>query len=226
MRSTAWVLKLYLDFFGDTIIETTSDVFGLNVYGSIKNDDTLALVVINKNLDSAYTATINLHGFISNDTMQVWDITNDTTLTAPLNGTKGIIYRGKYSGDSTGFTYTFPKASVPTIWITPKTSRVEEIEGSKFKIQSLEAYPNPSRSGEIIIRYSVNDYTTNDLRLTIHDIAGRLIRTFTINDSRITIHEITWDRKDNNKKRVANGIYFCRLEAGGKVLTKKMCLVR
>jgi hypothetical protein len=83
MRMSAWVLKLYLDFFGDTLIKTTSDVFGFNAYASMKDNDTLAIIVINKDLDSAYTATINLHGFVSNDTMEVWNITYDTTLQLP-----------------------------------------------------------------------------------------------------------------------------------------------
>ncbi len=224
LRMPAYVLKLYLDFFGNTLIKTTSDVFGLNAYGSIR-DDTLAIVVINKSLDSAYTTTINLHGFMSNDTMRVWNITNDTILLAPWNGTKGIMYRGKYSGDSTSFTYTFPKASVSALWIAPKAEGIEE--DSRFKITDyrLEVYPNPFTQ-KTVIEFRVKSSELKDLQLQIYNLAGRLVKSFSITNYQSPINSIIWDRKDNDKKRVASGVYFCRLEASGEMLTKKMCLVR
>ena len=133
LRTPAWVLKMYLDYFGAILIETTSDAddngLGLEAYGSIRNSNTLALIVINKDLDSDHTATIDLHDFISDGVIQVWDIRNDTTLTAPWNGTKGIIDRGVFTGDSTHFVYTFPKASVTALWIGSSEAVQGDVNG-------------------------------------------------------------------------------------------------
>lgn len=221
MRSSAWVLKLYLDFFGDTLIKTTSDVFGFNVYGSIKNSDTLALVVINKNLDSAYAATINLFGFTSNDTMEVWDITNDTILAAPFNGTKGIIYRGRYCGDSTSFTYTFPKSSVTAIWIVPKETGVED--SARFRVQNakLEIYPNLLVHSSTI-RYSIT--IPAHIELKIYSVTGQLVKTLVDKKQEAGTHTVHWFGKDDRGKDVSSGIYFCRLKAMGYAEVKK-CVV-
>ena len=219
MRAASWVLKLYKDFFGNTLIKTTSDVFGLNAYGSMRAGDTLSIVVINKNLDSAYTATINLYGFVSNDSMQVWDITNDTTLAAPWNGTKGITYQGKYIGDSTSFTYTFPKASVTMLWIEPKEVGVKEVKSSKLKIKSLKVYPNPFAL-PTTIRYSI----TRDchVELKIYNISGQVVITLVDGPKKVGIHKVRWDGKDDKGRNVVSGVYFCQFKVDDFISTKKV----
>ena len=223
MRAACWVLKLYLDCFGDTLIKTTSDVFGLNVYGSTR-DDTLAIVVINKSLDSACTATINLQGFMSNDTIQAWDITNDTILAAPWNGTKGIIYRGKYSGDSTTFTYTFPKASVTMLWIEPKESGVEEIQSQEFKLQGLEVFPNPFNS-TTSIRYLVS--SPEHVELKIYNLMGQSVKTLMNGQQKVGTYSITWDNRNDKNRLMPSGIYFCKLKIGNKFSqTNKLLILK
>jgi len=239
MRAACWVLKLYLDFFGDTFINTTSDVFGLNVYGSVRNDDTLALVVINKNLDSAYTATINLHGFVSNDTMEIWDITNDTVLAAPWNGTKGIIYRGKYSGDSTTFTYTFPKASVTALLIASKSMGIEENTSCKVENIRLEAYPNPFNSScAITVSYSAgvagNSVSTegkqrNEMTLKVYDLRGNVVWEWSPDrDNRHReMSPISRTFIWQPDKTSASGIYLIRATTqDGQTITKRIVYLK
>ncbi len=65
---------------------------------------------------------------------------------------------------------------------------------------------------------------THDSRLTIHDIAGRVIRTFLHTDIETT-HEIVWDGTDSSGKRAMAGIYFCKLEVGEFKAMKKLILL-
>ncbi len=106
---------------------------------------------------------------------------------------------------------------------------VEETQSSKLKTQSLKVYPNPFNQ-RTVIRYSLfvirDDYTSNDLRLTIHDISGRLIREFPINDSQLTTHEVTWDGRDKSGKKVSSGIYFCVLETPDFKQIKKLVIFK
>jgi hypothetical protein len=223
LRMPAHVLKLYLNFFGDTAIKTTSDVFGLNVYGSIKGNDTLSIIVVNKNLDSTYTAIINLHGFVSNDTIKVWDITNDTTLAAPWNGTKGIIYRGKYSGDSTTFIYTFPKTSVTSLIISPKSSAIEENVGQSFSFAKIQISPTPFIS-LTSIKYSIAG--TGNVELKIYNLAGELVRTLVDGQQKAGNYTISYDGKDDRGKFLPSGIYFIKLKTGNFAQTRKLLLLR
>ncbi|MDI6840327.1 MAG: C25 family cysteine peptidase [bacterium] len=97
--------------------------------------------------------------------------------------------------------------------------------------------PNPFRQ-KTVIRYSClpsgtvlnenrNDYTISDLRLTIYDLSGRLVRTFSINQStNQLINSVVWDGRDNQNKKVSSGVYFYRLEVGDYRLTKKLILLK
>jgi hypothetical protein len=57
------------------------------------------------------------------------------------------------------------------------------------------------------------------VKLGIYDMAGRLVREF-------RMHDITWDGKGLDGKPVSAGVYFCRLVAGNKVMTRKVVLAR
>jgi len=65
------------------------------------------------------------------------------------------------------------------------------------------------------------------VRLTVHDVAGRRIRTLvageTVGAGR---HDIVWNGRDETGRAVATGVYYCRLEAGGRVDTRRMALVK
>ena len=78
--------------------------------------------------------------------------------------------------------------------------------------------------------YSAITYTTTSpgkVSVKVYDGTGRLVKTL-VNRS----HEpagtktVFWNAKDDGSRTVANGIYFVRLEAQGRVDTHKMILVK
>jgi YVTN family beta-propeller protein len=64
------------------------------------------------------------------------------------------------------------------------------------------------------------------VRLTIYDVTGRLVCRLI--DKRLPAdnYEISWDGTNSGGRRVASGVYFCRLEAGKSTATRKMVLLR
>lgn len=62
--------------------------------------------------------------------------------------------------------------------------------------------------------------------LTVHDVAGRKVRTLV--DGRLDAgpHTAAWDGRDSRGHRVAPGIYFCRLEVAGESVARKMVVLR
>jgi hypothetical protein len=227
MRSSAWVMKLFNEKFGSTVVEATCDQvsggYGLEVYASRYDDWTLSLMVINKNLDSSYTALIDLTGYMSDGTADVWQIVNDMPINAPWNGTSGITYQGEIAGSSQSFSYTFPKASVTCIWINPDPQGVSD---QNF-LQSvyIAVAPNPS-TGSVTFRYSLQE--SSEARIDIFNIAGRLVQSLDCSlSSGEGFHSEVWDRRNSNGAVVPAGIYLARLtvnNSGVREITKLMLL--
>jgi len=62
--------------------------------------------------------------------------------------------------------------------------------------------------------------------LTIHDVAGRVVRRLV--DARLVAgpHAAAWDGTDESGREVASGVYFARLDAGVVTASTKMVLIR
>ncbi len=137
------------------------------------------------------------------------------TIPDAFDGKGYIQYKVKFSSPTQDSTPVFKHIGI-NYFPSPATEEV----GTRHSI-SLQVYPNPFTQ-KTSIRYSLNkNLTINDLRLTIHDIAGRLIREFPITDSRLPIHEITWDAR-----KVPSGVYFAKFTDGEHNETKKLVILR
>jgi hypothetical protein len=64
------------------------------------------------------------------------------------------------------------------------------------------------------------------VRLRVFGVDGRLVRTLI--DGRMTAgsHDVIWDGRSDSGRLVASGTYFCRIEAGADVQTRKMSLMK
>jgi hypothetical protein len=82
--------------------------------------------------------------------------------------------------------------------------------------------PNPF-SGGTTIAYALPQ--PMPMRLVIHDIAGREMRTLVDGLRGAGESRVTWDGRDEHGARVRAGVYLCRLEAGGTKLTRKLSVL-
>jgi hypothetical protein len=60
------------------------------------------------------------------------------------------------------------------------------------------------------------------VRLSVYDLAGKLVRTLVAGTRPAGAGTITWNRTDGAGNRVANGVYFCRFEAGNSRASRKL----
>ena len=88
---------------------------------------------------------------------------------------------------------------------------------SKFELE--QNYPNPF-STSTSIPYDLNK--GSDIKVTIYDILGRVVRKFEIGQQSNGTHNITWNGNNDLGQKVASGIYFYRLDADGESQVKKM----
>ena len=61
--------------------------------------------------------------------------------------------------------------------------------------------------------------------LVIYDVAGRRVRMLLDGESAAGLHEVRWDRAADDGGRVPAGVYFYRLSAGGRDVSRRMVVV-
>jgi len=87
----------------------------------------------------------------------------------------------------------------------------------------LNPSPNPFNP-RTTVRYSLASDTR--VRLEIHDVRGRSIRTLVDDFRPAGEYQIVWNGRDDNGQSVASGTYYLRLLADGQVRTQKMALLK
>jgi len=222
-RAASWVFALYRTYFGDYLLKTTSSAVGqgngLEAYGS-RAGPNLALMVVNKNLDTAYATTVTWSRFRADAGVVGWDIRHDTTLAAPWNGTKGIIARGSLPAGVDSMVYQFPKASVTVLKLftidAVETGPPSTPESRDFSLAVLS--PNPSRTG-IRLSFSVPERARG--KLVVCNALGQVIARL-------------WEGNGGPERKVLDwkpgtipaGVYFLRLEGGERTVVRKAVLVK
>jgi flagellar hook assembly protein FlgD len=77
-------------------------------------------------------------------------------------------------------------------------------------------YPNPSRGEARIDLRSVGETGSQYGRLTVHDAAGRQVRTLYQGNVDVNGHGVSWDGRDSRGVEVTAGIYWVRFEGEGQ----------
>lgn len=87
----------------------------------------------------------------------------------------------------------------------------------------LGASPNPFNP-RTVVRYELD--RAAPVQLTIHDAAGRRVRTLFAGEQAAGRHEAFWDGRSDAGAAAPSGVYFCRLEAGEQRQTVKLTLLK
>ena len=131
--------------------------------------------------------------------------------------------------DANGATHWYPATGSLRTWgeggcgedyLAGATPVADELPG-RAAFESIAPNPfNPSTT----IRFRLD--APGDVRLTILDVRGRLVRTVRVERLAVGPHTSTWDGRDDTGERVGSGMYFARLSDGsGQVRVAKLTLV-
>ena len=93
----------------------------------------------------------------------------------------------------------------------------------RFLPATLRSFPNPF-SHMTRIRFAIPEQM--HVRMAVYDVRGRLVATIVNGQVGPGVHTALWDGNDHHGKRVASGLYFCRLVAGDQIRTRKMMMLR
>jgi glucuronoarabinoxylan endo-1,4-beta-xylanase len=90
---------------------------------------------------------------------------------------------------------------------------------TKFELE--QNYPNPF-STSTSISYTLKGQS--EIQVRIYDILGRVVRDIPVGGQPVGMHNLLWDGCNDFGQRVATGIYFYSLQAGGESQARKMVL--
>ncbi|MDZ7723881.1 MAG: FlgD immunoglobulin-like domain containing protein [candidate division KSB1 bacterium] len=100
-------------------------------------------------------------------------------------------------------------------------SNVSEAENIPETFELSQNYPK-SISSSTAILYQLN--VQSDVTITIYDVLGRRVRRFVTGAKQVGAHHIVWDGRDEFGNRVANGVYFYKIQSDKGSIVKKMTL--
>jgi len=90
-------------------------------------------------------------------------------------------------------------------------------------LRLLQNHPNPFNPMTTIV-FTLPE--NMNVRLSIFDVGGTSIKTLLDGPVAGGFREVSWDGTDAHGNRVSSGIYFYRLTAGKKMISRKMVLLR
>ena len=142
-------------------------------------------------------------------------------------GQNGVyIADGNYSGlriaPTQCFTTTLSFESMPVDpWGEPPTRTMSLSPESRAHL--VPAYPTPFRN-QTTLAFALDQ--AMNVRLTIHDVAGRLVRSILEAELSPGRHQHKWNGRDAGGVDVSPGTYFVRLQAGEQVAVERVTRFR
>ncbi len=107
------------------------------------------------------------------------------------------------------------------LFTTLDETAAPELPASPLRLSA--PYPNPANPHSKL-RYTIA--TDGPVRLTLHDAAGRELRTLAEGRRAAGTHELTITGRDADGAALPSGVYFVRVESGGEALSRKWVLLK
>jgi len=90
-------------------------------------------------------------------------------------------------------------------------------------LRLLPARPNPFNPSTTI---SYVQPRGGLVRVMVHDVAGRLVRTLVEAERPEGVHGVEWDGRDDSGRLQDSGVFFVRVISNGEVATGKVMLIK
>jgi parallel beta helix pectate lyase-like protein/type IX secretion system substrate protein len=115
--------------------------------------------------------------------------------------------------------------SSEVIWFSWVDSEEEEILSNK---SGISIYPNPFNPSTTISFITTEN--SENTEIVIYNLKGQQVKKYSIFNIQSSItndqYSVSWDGTDYHGTPVGSGVYFVRLEIDGRVLQKKMVLIK
>jgi arabinogalactan endo-1,4-beta-galactosidase len=203
------------------------DIIGMSVYPYWSDltwytEDNLALITM-KDMISRYQTKVMVceTGYLSNQPDTAKKFLSDLITKTKSVGGLGVFYWEPESYDN-GYQLGAWNALTqePTVALYAFSgSNVSAVSGEKkISYYDLNVYPNPFNPSTNI-QYTL-PYTSKTL-IVIYDILGKEVTRLVDDLKKAGSYNITWSAQN-----ISSGVYFCRMQSGNFVETKKIILLK
>ena len=211
--------ELDTDNFAKVVIDVSGGPVNINVVKDLEIDDAVEIVI-----DPGGDSNSDLLTFSTMQKNKV-DIGKYTKVLGNIIAPKAEVhfsdesqFRGTVCADKVTVEEGVPFLHHNSPSALPKRVVPEDLEdelaGDEYIVDSLELmqnYPNPFNPNTVI-RYQLP--ASSDVKLSIYNTTGQLVRTLVNGEMPAGSHAITWDATDNSGQRVASGVYLYVIRAG------------
>jgi len=164
--------------------------------------------------------------------MPKWATVTPWSGTVPGGGSKDLtvafnaadMFLGPHHGQVRINSNDLVHPTVPVALVMNVLDYVSGVENTlPTSLRLAQCAPNPFNA-RTSVRFDLPSAGT--VRLSVYDVAGRLVRRLVDEGLPAGCHEAVWDGLDASGRDVGSGSYLARLECAGQVRTMRMCLVR
>lgn len=101
-----------------------------------------------------------------------------------------------------------------------------DVDGGESSVPrfSMRAEPNVLRDGRTTLRYALPEVLHVDL--AIYDVSGRRVRTLVHENRAAGSHVIGWNARNDHGQFLSSGVYFYRIDAGGRSQAGRLVLLK
>jgi hypothetical protein len=121
------------------------------------------------------------------------------------------------------YNYAAFDLSTDSLWAVPGVNKVGKVYDQPLTFDLDQNYPNPFNP-TTTIKYSIPEAT--NVTLEVYDVMGAKVRTLVSGNKEAGKYEATWNATNDAGVKLASGAYFYRLQAGNKIKTMKMMLLK
>ena len=206
-------LHLFSRYTKGTRVKTTSDndatVSGYSTVNS--NNDSMTVILVNRDLSASRTATVNLTGFaVANGSYKVLELSSLPATETFVSHTTNALKSKNVTVSGNSFSITLPALSTTAVILKGALVGIDDNQQDSGDSESFSAYPNPT-SGKFRIHFASE--ISGQITLRFSDLAGTTVLTWNAeNNSEIDLSETG----------LASGIYVITADYQGSSQRAKL----
>lgn len=152
------------------------------------SNDSMTVILVNRDLSASRTATVNITGFsVSDGSYKTLELSSLPSTETFVSHASNALKSKTVTVSGNSFNITLPSLSTTAVILTGTPTGLEENQADTGDKKWLKAYPNPT-SGKLKIHF--DDLITGNLTLKFTDLAGNTVLAMeTENNSEIDLSE-------------------------------------